>query len=185
MVETLAIAPQAYLPKFGEQFNLFSCVYTQAGSLTIAKWSKFGVYTYPLIILRPGKLLLPALQSEMDWMLTLSQPRQGNQRVLSPGRWLSYFDIAIVRPGCPCRRHVRESLCKNTPRPWGGGVFNHFYLHSIYLGLGLLPSISSRYGWVLGTSLSPFFCFLFLCFCLPYPFAFSLVRPFYQPYITQ
>ena len=66
VVETLAIAPQAYLPKFGEQFNLFSCVYTQAGSLTIAKWSKFGVYTYPLIILRPGKLLLPALQSEME-----------------------------------------------------------------------------------------------------------------------
>ncbi len=126
VVETLAIAPQAYLPKFGEQFNLFSCVYIQAGSLTIAKWSKFGVYTYPLIILRPGKLLLPALQSEMDWMLTLSQPRQGNQRVLSPGRWLSYFVIAIVRPGCPCRRHVRESLCKNTPRPWGGGVFNLF-----------------------------------------------------------
>ena len=108
----------------------------------------------------PGKLLLPALQSEMEWTYNPSQPRQGNQRVLSPGRWLSYFDIAIVRPGCPCRRHVRESLCKNTPRPWGGGVFNHFYLHSIYLGLGLLPSFMSRYGWLLWTYLSPFFCFL-------------------------
>lgn len=155
MVETLAIVPQAYLPKFGVQFNLFSCVYTQAGSLTIAKWSKFGVYTYPLIILCPGKLLLPALQSEMDWMLTLSQPRQGNQRVLSPGRW--YTSIKLLQmsglddPRC---RHNRESHCKITPRP-DGGVSNLFY--TSVSSLVSVPIPLSRHDMVGCSDLSPLF----------------------------
>lgn len=121
VVETLAIAPQAYLPKFGEQFNLFSCVYTQAGSLTIAKWSKFGVYTYPLIILRPGKLLLPALQSEMEWTNNPSQSRQGNQRVLSPGRWFSsvfYCTCLAWKPSLPTQQGF--ALQEHTPALAGG-----------------------------------------------------------------
>ena len=51
------------------------------------------------------------------------------------------------------------ALQEHTPALGGWGV-QPFFRHSIYLGLGLLPSFMSRYGWLLWTYLSPFFCFL-------------------------
>jgi len=51
----------------------------------------------------------------------------------------------------PTRQGV--ALHEHTPTLGGWGV-QPFFLPSIYLGLGLLPSISSRYGWVLWTSFS-------------------------------
>ena len=45
--------------------------------------------------------------------------------------------------------------------PWGGCT-TYFPLFLLFFGLGPFPSILSRYGWVLGPSLSSFFCFLIL-----------------------
>ena len=75
----------------------------------------------PSIVLCPGKLLLPALQSEMDWMRTLSQPKQGNQRVLSPGRWFSSLVIAMLAWTNLLPTHQGIALQDHAPA-MGGGV---------------------------------------------------------------
>jgi hypothetical protein len=109
---------------------------------------------YPASIQIPGKLLLPALQSEMEWTYNSSQPRQGNQRVLSPGRWFtSIKSLQMSGLDDPRCRHNRESYCKITPRPCWGGVKPILYL-CLFLNCTRSPSLFLVALWIGAQSLS-------------------------------
>ena len=115
-------APQAYLPKFGGQ-TTFSpkCLHPGWFLDFRQKVDVRCLHLTSAIIQCPGKLLLPALQSEMDWMRTLSQPKQGNQRVLSPGRWFP-LDLSLLQswPGDPAADTSGNRFARSHPGPGGG-----------------------------------------------------------------
>ena len=178
VVETLAVCPSSLLAKVWRTDKPFlTCLHPGWFLDFRQKVDVRCLHLTSAIIQCPGKLLLPALQSEMDWMRTLSQPKQGNQRVLSPGRWFP-LDLSLLQswPGDPAADTSGNRFARSHPGP-GGGVYNLFSFF-LFFGLGLLPSFSSRNGWVLSPSLSSFFSCFFLCFS--FSVAFSLVRPIHN-----
>ena len=74
----------------------------------------------PLISNFLANSFCPPYSLRWKGLITSSQSRQGNQRVLSPGRWFSSGFIAHVWPGNSRCRLNRVSHCKNTPRPLRG-----------------------------------------------------------------
>ena len=118
----------------------------------------------------------PPYSLRWNGRITPSQSRQGNQRVLSPGRWFSSGFIAHVWPGNPRCRLNRVSHCKNTPRPLRG-VSIPFNL-SLSLRWWLL-SLSLVALWMgvlfLSYSLPPLLHTYHLFFCIP-------IQPNYNPF---
>ena len=81
------------------------------------------------LILCPGKLLLPALQSEMDGRTTpLNKARKATG--LLAGRCISSgFLLPMSGLVCPCCRHSKDSHGKTTPRPKWGVLIQLYYIN--------------------------------------------------------
>ena len=106
------------------------------------------------LILCPGKLLLPALQSEMDGRTTpLNKARKATG--LLAGRCISSgFLLPMSGLVCPCCRHSRDSHGKTTPRPKWGVSIQLYLIHQPYDVLSSHRFNSSRYRWGLSYCLS-------------------------------
>ena len=142
----------------------------------------------PLISNFLANSFCPPYSLRWKGLITSSQSRQGNQRVLSPGRWFSSGFIAHVWPGNSRCRLNRVSHCKNTPRPLRGVSipFNislslRWSMAPTPLSCRVMDGCSGSFLFFPAPSSAFSSTYQFNPTTTPSSFAFSPVRPFSQP----